>query len=231
MTPRRPSARLDRFRLRLPLKRRPIDSSGLNPMVQPPCFYGLETAVNTAQQFWLHDRMAAPVEAFCSVVQSALRLKEPVSPTEVASRNRNICLSLLVRMGVEVHRFSHKTTVRRRLNRTRFGTSSKAHCQDFDDTFVYSAPHSANGTSEIVDGLKLSIIDTKPTDKNFPKIPHQIQVVLVLQLAWIVALSCWKMKLASGNHWRYGTRRCYKTGSLRCSSSLRQTPSRLVLLH
>uniref|UniRef100_A0A1I7WIT9 NR LBD domain-containing protein n=1 Tax=Heterorhabditis bacteriophora TaxID=37862 RepID=A0A1I7WIT9_HETBA len=59
----------------------------------------------------------------------------------------------------------------------------------FDDTFVYFAPCFANDELKILGGLKVT-----PEDQ-----------VLMLRLAWIVALSCWNVKLTPGNHCRNGT--------------------------
>uniref|UniRef100_A0A1I7X5K3 Ionotropic receptor n=1 Tax=Heterorhabditis bacteriophora TaxID=37862 RepID=A0A1I7X5K3_HETBA len=44
----------------------------------------------------------------------------------------------------------------------------------FDDTFVYFSPQFANGTLEVLDDLKLTVIGINPTDENSPKILDRI---------------------------------------------------------
>uniref|UniRef100_A0A1I7XF70 G protein-coupled receptor n=1 Tax=Heterorhabditis bacteriophora TaxID=37862 RepID=A0A1I7XF70_HETBA len=86
----------------------------------------------------------------------------------------------------------------------------------FDDTFVYFVPCFVNGTLEVLYCLKLTVIVMNLTHENYQRfsigfksgvfegqsivftllIFRQVSVLLV---AWIVALSSWKVKLTSGN--------------------------------
>uniref|UniRef100_A0A1I7X309 CNOT1_TTP_bind domain-containing protein n=1 Tax=Heterorhabditis bacteriophora TaxID=37862 RepID=A0A1I7X309_HETBA len=90
------------------------------------------------------------------------------------------------------------------------------HGYDFTEEFCLWFMNACQESSIAVQRRELtkdSLSDLGPgsmKDSSGSMPPFSSQV-LVLRLAWIVAISCWKVKPISGKRWRYGTRRCPKS--------------------